>query len=723
LLIARVGEKTMTMFYIKHPCRRLLLSLLFFVFTWLPAPATASPLVEIPTQGKESARFYMEAARRNEAEKQYASAARLMLVVAEVQPPVADGALDEAARLQMLAGDYPGAIASLTRLQREHGRRAAAAEVTARLAKAYQRAGLTEQARQFHLQAASVAGSDNRRAYHLVCAAESAMQLGDKKAALELLHQVLDQMNPNRYTIRAMELYHQWALPGDLQAQAAHAEALGLRMYQANAYEQAGPALDAAVRLRRQANIATPPTGEVWRKAGYSFYRTHHNEQALAYYEPLVAAQGDTPVDTYMELSRLHTRLGQPAGAKHAYESITRHPSGRLRQTAAYYLAWLQIEESAYDRAYAYFERRNRQTKQRNAEILWLTAWTAYRGDKKKTAVGLLEAIGKLRRVDELQRARYWLGRLQWETGLKKTGQRTLHDLNQKNSLDYYGILAGEWLAAQGEPLVSVSASMTETKADAYAPARPTGEWWLEYEELQPGLAHVIELAELDLWRAAAAEIGRLKIPPKMPPQHELELARLCHGAKRYDIARKLAYRGSVYSYLRNSREPLIRTYYPYFMPLGYYDSVMKYSKLFNLPPALVFAIILHESGYQPQVVSPAYAVGLMQLLPQTGAEVAAALGETYEEDSLDDPETNIRYGCWYLRHLLDTLGGEPAFAIAAYNAGPKAVGKWLRNKPHLPREIFVEEITYTETNRYVRRVLTSMKKYEAQLQAMNALR
>lgn len=706
-----------------NQCRSWFGLFLLLIGGWLAATITESAAVEGLGKSKETARFYIETARKNEAEAKYDAAARLMLMTAEVWPAVADGALDEAARLQMLAGDYQGAITSLLRLQNDFGNRAAATDVLERLARAHESAGLDDQARQLHLQAAAVVASDNRQAFHLVRAAELSIALNDKKSALEYLNRVLNQMNPNRYTIRAMELYEEWAIPNDPISQAAHAEGLGLRFYQANAFEQAGPALDRAIRLRRQAKVDTSPESDIWKKAGHSFYRTHHNEQALAYYEPLVAAQGGASVDTYLELSRLHTRLGQPVGAKHAYESIVQDPSGRQRQTANYYLAWLNIEEEEYQQAYAYFNRRNQQTRKTNGEIMWLTAWTAYRSGQPKTALALLESLSKLRRGGEPLRTQYWKGRLQLETGQKKTGLQTLKDLNRKNPVDYYGMLAGELLAEQGATAVSALSKMSEFKSGGYAVGRPPRNWWREYEELQPALGHIIELTEMDLWRAAAAEISRLKIPTRMSPQDELELARLCHSAKRYDIARTLAYRGGVYHYLSNSRESLLQTYYPYFMPLGYYDTVMKYAKRFDLPPALIFAIILHESGYRPQVVSPAYAVGLMQLLPQTGAEVAAALGETYEEDSLDDPETNIRYGCWYLRHLLDALGGDPAFAIAAYNAGPKAVGKWLRNKPQSPQAFFVEEITYTETNRYVRRVLTSMKKYEAQLQAMNSLR
>ena len=63
-------------------------------------------------------------------------------------------------------------------------------------------------------------------------------------------------------------------------------------------------------------------------------------------------------------------------------------------------------------------------------------------------------------------------------------------------------------------------------------------------------------------------------------------------------------------------------------------------------------------------------ATGLMQLMPDTAKWIAGKLGEEYSEDSLTNPETNIKYGTWYLRYLLDKYNGDETSAIAAYNAG-----------------------------------------------------
>jgi len=488
-------------------------------------------------------------------------------------------------------------------------------------------------------------------------------------------------------------------------------------------YEQAGAALHVAVTLRARAGKPVAPQNDLWRKTGYCLYRTHHNEQALVYYEKMSAAGVPLSAEQLHELGKLYTRLGDAPGVRRTYDMVLRHPSGSYRLTASYQKAWLAIEEKNYAKAHAYFDGRCNATRGRNELACWLAGWTAYKRGHKKTAVNQFGKAAGNRSFKETWRYKYWRGRALLESGQATKGIAALRDLNQARPHDYYGVLAAELLRERKASHIDLKAHMARKSGGAYKPNGAPAGWWREYDELKGSLGHVIELLEVGLWRAAGAELGRIQPPKKMSPPENYALARLCHAAKRYDKARKFAYRGGVYGYVKGSTVSLLDGYYPYYMPLGYKEYVLKYAKRFNLPPALPFAIILHESGYRAQVVSPAYAVGLMQVLPQTGAEIAAALGEPYDEDSLYDPETNVRFGCWYLRHLLDELGGEPAYAIAAYNAGPKAVGKWLRNKRGGPQTEFVAEVTYQETNRYVRRVLTSMKKYEVLLQNGASLR
>src|SRR5690606_35959141 len=110
--------------------------------------------------------------------------------------------------------------------------------------------------------------------------------------------------------------------------------------------------------------------------------------------------------------------------------------------------------------------------------------------------------------------------------------------------------------------------------------------------------------------------------------------------------------------------------------------------------------------AFRPTVVSPAAAVGLMQIIPPTASRIAEEIDAIYDPDLMRAPAVNIRFGTYYLRRLLDIFNDRPELAAAAYNAGPQAVGRWLRAGETLPLDLFVARIPYSETRNYVYRVM-----------------
>lgn len=119
-----------------------------------------------------------------------------------------------------------------------------------------------------------------------------------------------------------------------------------------------------------------------------------------------------------------------------------------------------------------------------------------------------------------------------------------------------------------------------------------------------------------------------------------------------------------------------LRTRYP----LEYEHIVRGHAKNHDLDPALLAAVIYAESRFDPNARSGAGAVGLMQLLPETARGIALRTGGTrFVVADLRDPEINVRYGSWYLDHLLDRYG-DTELALAAYHAGQGNVDRWRRD-------------------------------------------
>lgn len=150
--------------------------------------------------------------------------------------------------------------------------------------------------------------------------------------------------------------------------------------------------------------------------------------------------------------------------------------------------------------------------------------------------------------------------------------------------------------------------------------------------------------------------------------------------------------------------------------PYRYRELIEAQAEQYNLHPAFVASIVLNESSFRPGVKSSANAMGLMQIRPDTGTYVNRALDiPGYNHDMLYDPETNIRFGCYYLGELSRRFGGDPVLVASAYNAGPTNVQNWLNNSLYSAdrRTIPLDNIPYGDTQTYARRVLRDFAAYK----------
>jgi soluble lytic murein transglycosylase len=132
--------------------------------------------------------------------------------------------------------------------------------------------------------------------------------------------------------------------------------------------------------------------------------------------------------------------------------------------------------------------------------------------------------------------------------------------------------------------------------------------------------------------------------------------------------------------------------------PIKYEEIIQGHARNYDLEPALIAAVIYRESKFDARAGSSAGAIGLMQLTPATAKGIALRTGGTgFELSDLYKPELNVRYGSWYLRHLLDTYDGDVRKALAAYNGGRGNVERG---------------VIYPETKEYVDRVLVTRDAY-----------
>ncbi len=144
--------------------------------------------------------------------------------------------------------------------------------------------------------------------------------------------------------------------------------------------------------------------------------------------------------------------------------------------------------------------------------------------------------------------------------------------------------------------------------------------------------------------------------------------------------------------------------------PKDYYDTVVKYSEKYGVPTELILAVIKVESNFDSSAKSSAGAIGLMQIMPSTYEWLAEGLGDPTFSSMLYSPDTNIKYGAYYLKYLYSKFGSWER-AIIAYNWGEGNFSSFLENDGYTDGDY--SSIPIKETRNYVKKVISYWEKYE----------
>jgi soluble lytic murein transglycosylase len=158
--------------------------------------------------------------------------------------------------------------------------------------------------------------------------------------------------------------------------------------------------------------------------------------------------------------------------------------------------------------------------------------------------------------------------------------------------------------------------------------------------------------------------------------------------------------------------EDLATTYFDWY-PLRFEEALESAARANGLPSSLLAGLVSVESRFNASARSHAGAIGAAQLLKSTGTAVGRRVfGKGFDASRLTDPDVNLAVAARYLTDLLDSFKGHTALAVAAYNAGPANVRRWLSERPNLELDAFVETIPFEQARRYVMRVLSDAEIY-----------
>lgn len=515
---------------------------------------------------------------------------------------------------------------------------------------------------------------------------------------------------------REKEIYRQYpTLEPEWSDQELYRE--GERLYRLNLFSQAKETLNRLIKKFPE----SPFLEKALLLSGKIAYSLRENEEALKIFENFLThyAQNKEIPQVLNLMARIYLRLENEDKFLTTYQKLIRtYPQDKWTLDTLYLLGTFYEEnrqdlKKALNSYETFLKKSSRGPRQEDA--LWRSAWIHYRsGEYQKSRGILIELIQKYPRSYYSEEALYWAGRASEKLKDWRKAAEFFQRAHLTHPRSYYGSRSLNHLAS----LLKEHPELQSLKVQNSSPPPQL--------KLKPVVHHpsstsytqqllkAQELTKLALYEEAAQELEKaLWKGNKTELSSEIyRLLELYYEARDY---RKLVQLSRQYfsDWLRRGDSSVPENFWRMAYPLGYEDLVKRYTAS-QVDPFLVYSIMMAESEFSPDARSPAAAVGLMQLIYTTANRLAQNMGiTTFSEEMLLNVELNIALGVSYLEELLTRFKGNMVPVIASYNAGEDRVEAWLRRQSGEDPEMFVADIPYRETKKYVQRVLWYYEEYK----------
>jgi soluble lytic murein transglycosylase len=411
-----------------------------------------------------------------------------------------------------------------------------------------------------------------------------------------------------------------------------------------------------------------------------ALYRLDRKEEALQVCDELQKTfPGSTGMDRVLYLrAQIHENQGDTTLAVSLYREITeKYPDSSFRSEASWQAGWLLFKKQDFGGA--------------------LQAWSLLLKTCQPDSLWLEKVL-------------YWRGKCFEMIGQVAEAEESYQQLSRQFPASFYTQLAFHRSCPNNSnhPAKGDLASLQEQPLPSFIESNsPNG------FEQNGHLEKSKDLVRLGFLANAAEELEAAEGEGSHVEGLRLEIARLYRKAGNHYRSAQLVrknypLRSLVGNLTENEKKLYLLAY-----PLGDSSRIHHYARERNLDPALLTAVILEESRFNPLALSRAGARGLMQILPVTAKHIAPTIKLTcFSDAQLFEPEMNLRLGSYYFAKLLEEFEGKETLALAAYNAGPQLVREWMAKIPSTQEDEFVENIPYPETRHYVLRVISSAQVY-----------
>lgn len=494
-------------------------------------------------------------------------------------------------------------------------------------------------------------------------------------------------------------------------------------LYHASLYEQS---LEAIGQYREDSQMELEPSAAYY--AGLALQALGRHDEALTEFELAIEqGAGSTWADEAW-MAKAESLQAKGLDPSSFYEQFFRsHPDNSKAPSALWKAAVYLEREGRWDEASYYYRllHTNYPNDSASPEALFREGLMSYAdGDSAEALQAWQGALSGASSGEQRARVLFWVGLANQRYGDQDAAQSYLAQAVEAAPNGYYGLRANDLL--QGIDIFHPTVGMVSTDAGLVTKPEEEEIWsWVRSwsgDEAQP-LPELADQAAVrrclllwDLGRHAESTEGltAYRGTIKDNPQAVLSLGTLCQERGIFPLSIWSAERLLTLGQAAAAGDPppaLLKMAYP----TPYADLINAFGQEYGVDPFLFLALVRQESRFDPEAQSWVGALGLTQVMPATGAEIAAAIGPAdYRHDMLRRPALSIRFGMWYLGHLLDLCEGDWIAAIASYNGGYGNVLRWSGGLPISDHDLFTELVSYSETRTYIRLVYSNYQIYRS---------
>ncbi len=446
---------------------------------------------------------------------------------------------------------------------------------------------------------------------------------------------------------------------------------------------------------------------------GRSYYRQRRYDSAIKAFNKVGSLYPESGYLTraLYQTTLCYRRSEQPDMAQKRLKAfLEQYAWSALADDAHYDLGWVQQNQEQYDEAIATYRRMTQ--KYRSSDLVsqayWRIGWIQF---KKKRYAECIETFAAL--LEQYPdsafstAAHFWIAKSherqnQWEAAEK------VYRENVAANHWYYADRARAILK-NGPQGGVVSLNTTESRANV----APNNSVWKDIGSKKTPRA--AKLMQLRLYEDALTELkGTIRVDRSNLQDSYYNLIVCYQKLKEFQKAIIYADKLASFEMLQDENEAIPIELYQLRYPLYYGEIIQRHSQAYEIDPLFVASMIREESRYNADIASWAGALGLMQIMPATGQDLARRLRiRHFRTAMLLNPEINIQMGTWYMKHLMDKFENNHALVAGAYNGGPGRIQRWLNEMDVSDFDEFIEDISITETRRHIKKVIDSYRIYK----------